>query len=94
MDDKTFIIKGEIHYVNPHKYENGNSTMCYRCRYFAEDVKQKYPYKKTGECRSMAHQTERGYTHRQKGWDRTEDNWSCHWWFPIGKQPGEQEQII
>ena len=91
--DKIVMIKKEPHYVWPHSYVNGNSTRCEDCRYFVPDLKQRYPYHKTGECHSMAHQTERGYTHRTKGWDKTESIWRCHLWFPIGEQEGPEAEL-
>ena len=93
ITDETFVTKGELHFVRPHFYRDGNSTRCGDCRYFVEDVKQRYPYHKTGECHSEAHQTERGYTHRTNGWDKTESIWGCHWWFPIDKVAEEQEEL-
>ena len=95
-EDEIVMIKGEPHYVIPHLYPDGNSCKCYKCRYFAEDPKSRKhsPYSFDGECRSMAHQTERGYTHRKNGWDWTVSNCGCKWWFPIEKEPGEQEGMI
>ena len=92
-EDEFVMIKGEPHYVIPHFYPDGNSCKCYKCRYFVEDEKTKRPMMRTGECHSAAHQTERGCTHRVKGWDKTADIHGCKWWFPIDKQPGEQEDL-
>ena len=96
MNDETFTFKGELHYVWPHRFPNGNSAKCGDCRYFSEDLKSKsiWYHIQTGECHSNAHQTERGHTHRIKGWDKTNSINGCHWWFPIEKQEGENETFI
>lgn len=94
MNDETCTVKGELHFVWPQRYRNGNQTMCYQCRYFVPDEKTKDPRMKTGKCHSKAHQTERGYSHRQNGWDKTADIFGCKWWFPIEKQEGENETFI
>lgn len=91
--DKIVTIKKEPHYVWPHKFVDGNSTMCADCRYFVPDLKSKLPFTQTGHCHSMASNTERGYVH-SKNWDVTSsNNSSCKWWFPIEKQPGEQAEL-
>ena len=89
IDDKAIMIKGELHYYMPHRFPGGNSAACWRCRYFVQDEKTKDPRINTGECHSKAHQTERGYSHRNSGWDKTADIFGCKWWFPIEKQEGE-----
>jgi len=94
ITDEIFTKNGESHYYWPHLFDGGNSTKCGGCRYFAEDEKSKSPYFRTGECKSIAHQTDRGSIHRQNGWDRTaSSSTACRWWFPIAKQPGEQEEL-
>lgn len=94
--DEIFKIKGEWHYVIPNMYPDGNSCRCDRCRYFAEDPKNKKynPFSYWGECRSKAHQTEKSGIHRKNGWDKTISNCGCHWWFPIEPQPGENATIF
>ena len=91
--DLVVTIKKEPHYRWPHSYVNGNSARCEDCRYYLADRKPKVAFARTGECRSKAHQTERGYTHRRTGWDYTSAGSSCKWWFPIGTQPDEQEEL-
>lgn len=88
IDDETFIIKGELHYVMPHLFKDGNSVRCHQCRYWVGDVKNKSLYAsiRSGECHSKAHQTERGGVHRSKGWDRMNNIDSCHWWFPKSEE--------
>lgn len=90
MTDETFIIKGELHYVWPHPFVDGNSSRCGRCRYFREDLLQRQPLVKTGRCESKAHLTERGQVAPQY----TFDGATCKWWFPIEKQEGENETFI
>jgi hypothetical protein len=96
MNDEIATYKSELHYVVPHLYPGGNSAKCSDCRYFFEDLKNKKysPYSFWGECHSNAHQTERGYTHKKNGWDKTLSNGGCKWWFPIEKQEGENETFI
>lgn len=94
-ESETFVKCGEIHFVWPHSYNGGNHSRCDDCRYFVVIQKNKelIYYGFDGECHSKAHQTERGYSHRKKGWDKTRSNSYCHWWFPIGKVAGEQEEL-
>ena len=87
--DETFTKCGEIHFVLPHSEDRGNSSKCIDCRYFVEDVKSKELYVKTGKCRSEARRADR--THVYTG--RTNSIGFCHWWFPIGKVTGEQEDL-
>lgn len=96
MNDETCTVKGELHFVWPHSFEDGNTVKCFRCRYFVPDKKNRsiYPQLWTGKCHSNAHQTERGHTHCLSGYDRTISNNSCRWWFPIEKQEGENETFI
>jgi len=96
MTSEIVTYKGESHYTIPHLYPDGNSCKCYKCRYFVEDqrIKRRSRFGFDGECHSKAHQTEKGYTHRKIGWDMTMSYGGCKWWFPIEKQPGEQEELI
>ena len=90
--EATFLKYGEIHYVWPHLFPGGNSAKCADCRYFSEDAKNRslFAHIKTGECHSKASKMERGHLHSSKGWDRTNSNNGCHWWFPIEKQESEK----
>lgn len=96
MNDETITVKGELHYLWPHRYHNGNSVKCDECRYFAEDLKSRsgFAHIKTGECHSEAYRADRGYTHRKNGWDRTDTISGCHWWFPAEKVAGENETLF
>ena len=91
MTDETVMIKGELHYVRPHLFWNGNSSRCDQCRYFAENEKQKEksPFTFSGECHSKASEADRTNIFTRK----TMCNYQCRWWFPIEKQEGENETI-
>jgi len=71
-------IKGEPHFVQPHRFDGGNSVRCSGCRYYAADEKTKDPRVWTGRCVSRAAETDRTHIFTE----RTADVYSCQWWFP------------
>lgn len=85
-ESETFYKCGEIHFVWPH--DEGH--WCADCRYFVGDEKPKILYLKTGRCVSKASEADRGHIFTR----RKNHNDFCHWWFPIGKVAGEQEDLI
>ena len=88
--NEIFFKCGEPHFVWPHRFWKGNTSKCIDCRYFRMDFKSKAPYVWTGVCTSAVYRAEL----HAKGDIRTQDNSSCHWFFPTEAQAGEQEGLF
>ena len=78
ITEEIMNIKGESHFVMPHRFDGGNSVRCGRCRYFDPDEKTKDARVWTGRCVSKAAETDRTHIFTE----RTADVHSCRWWFP------------
>lgn len=83
IERETFIKNNEVHYVRPLSYYKGNHTKCYQCLYYKQHEKKSRYH--DGECTSVCHNTERGYSHNREGNDFTSSyNDACGWFFLKG----------